>query len=196
MPGDRGRGGGALPPHHRRRPTRHPGRLLRPPGYPRPGADRGRAAHSPGQPLGWRLTEPVHDSTPVIQAPRKGSPMSVTPPQAATHPASLFTASGRSAAAEAELEHAVAGLIEEFLGTKVVSAPVDPAALAGRFAASELPTGSMRPERYLKVLAEDVVPYDNRNTSPRSLANMNQGLPGFMRPLARLLVAMNQNVTK
>ena len=54
----------------------------------------------------------------------------------------------------------------------------------------------MAPDDFVEHLAEDVVAYSNRIASPRSLAGMNQGLPYFMRPLAKLVTALNQNMTK
>ena len=68
----------------------------------------------------------------------------------------------------------------------------DLAALAEGFADSEVPTEPVTPAQYVEHLAANVVPYSNRIASPRSLAHMNQGLPYFMRPLARLLTAMVQ----
>ena len=122
--------------------------------------------------------------------------MSATLRRAAMSPASLFAFTEETAAAEVEFEEGISELIEEFSGGTGVSAPGDLGSLAERFAASEVPAGSLRPERYLQALRQDVIPYSNRVASPRCLAHMNQGLPGFMRPLARLVAAMNQNLTK
>src|SRR5262245_43190589 len=115
---------------------------------------------------------------------------------AAMSPAPLFAPTREAAAAEAEIDEVISDLIEDFLDGEDVSTPADPAALARRFLASEVPAGSLRPERYLEVLREGVMPYADRIASPRCLAHMNQGLPWFMRPLARLVAAMNQNLTK
>jgi glutamate decarboxylase len=122
--------------------------------------------------------------------------MLATFPRPALNPASLFASSEETAAAGVEIEAVISDMIEEFVRGQEVSAPADPDALAGRFSAGEIPAGSLRPERYLEVLRRDVLPYCNRIASPRCLAHMNQGLPGFMRPLARLVAAMNQNLTK
>ena len=111
-------------------------------------------------------------------------------------PVSLFAASEETAAADTRIEGVISDLIEEFLQGKDVAAPIDLAMLAQRFAAAEVPAGSLRPERYLEVLRHDVMPWSNQIASPRCLAHMNQGLPGFMRPLAQLVAAMNQNLTK
>src|SRR5262249_22309535 len=110
--------------------------------------------------------------------------------------ASLFLPSGATLAAERALDTQIGALIKDFLSARTVAAPANLAALAEGFADSELPDESMTPAEYVEHLAADVVPYSNRIASPRSLAHMNQGLPYFMRPLARLLTAMNQNLTK
>jgi glutamate decarboxylase len=120
--------------------------------------------------------------------------MLATLPRAALNPASLFAAT--EGAANADMEGAISELIAEFSRGKDVSAPADPDALAARFAANEMPAGSLQPERYLAVLREDVLPYSNRVASPRCLAHMNQGPPGFLALLARLVAALNQNLTK
>src|SRR5262245_31684913 len=122
--------------------------------------------------------------------------MLATVPRAQLNPASLFAPNKETEAADVEIEAMLSDMTEEFLTGKDVFEPADPDALAKRFAAGEVPASSLRPERYFEVLRRDVLPYSNRIASPRCLAHMNQGLPGFMRPLARLVAAMNQNMTK
>src|SRR5262249_3124048 len=123
------------------------------------------------------------------------TPMSTTTPPAVLNPASLF-ASTEEAAADGKMEEVISDLLTEFLRGKDVAAPADPEALAACFAAGEMPTGSLRPQRSLQVLREGVLPHSNRVASPRCLAHMSQGLPRFMPLLARLVAAMNQNLTK
>jgi glutamate decarboxylase len=110
--------------------------------------------------------------------------------------ASLFLPSPATLAAERALDGQIGALVMDFLRARHVAAPVDLAALAESFADSQLPEEPVTPCEYVEHLAANVVPYSNRIASPRSLAHMNQGLPYFMRPLARLLTAMNQNLTK
>ena len=110
--------------------------------------------------------------------------------------ASLFLPSRATLIAERALDKQIGTLMTSFLQAKTVAAPADLAALAEDFADSETPREPVTPARYVEHLAANVVPYSNRIASPRSLAHMNQGLPYFMRPLARLLTAMNQNLTK
>jgi glutamate decarboxylase len=121
--------------------------------------------------------------------------MLATIQHAAIGPAPLF-APTQEAAAEVDFDEGISELIGEFIEGSDVSMPADPVALTRRFQASHIPGGSMPLEDYLEVLKEDVVPYANRIASPRCLAHMNQGLPTFMQPLARLVAAMNQNLTK
>jgi hypothetical protein len=75
--------------------------------------------------------------------------MLATIPRAALNPASLFASTEETAAADVEIEEAISGLIEEFLRGNDVSAAADPGILAERFAAGEVPAGSLRPGRYL-----------------------------------------------
>ncbi len=110
--------------------------------------------------------------------------------------ASLFLTSRATLSAEGAIDRQIAALVTSFLRAKTVAAPADLAALAGTFTDSEVPAEPLSPARYVEYLAANVVPYCNRIAAPRSLAHMNQGLPYFMRSLARLLTAMNQNLTK
>src|SRR5262249_30347906 len=105
--------------------------------------------------------------------------------------ASLFLPSRATLIAERALDKQIRTLVTGFLQEKTVAAPADLAALAQDFADSEAPREPVTPARYVEQLAANVVPYSNRIAAPRSLAHMNQGLPYFMRPLARLLTAMN-----
>lgn len=94
------------------------------------------------------------------------------------------------------MDERVSVLIAGFLRARGVTTPADLAALAEGFADTELPDEPMTPADFVEHLAEDVVAYSDRIASPRSLAHMNQGLPYFMRPLAKLVTALNQNMTK
>jgi glutamate decarboxylase len=108
----------------------------------------------------------------------------------------LFAPSQATLAAERSMDERISVLIADFLRTKGVTAPTDLATLAEGFADTELPDEPMEPAEFIEHLAEDVVPYSNHIASSRCLAHMNQGLPYFMRPLAKLVTALNQNMTK
>jgi glutamate decarboxylase len=110
--------------------------------------------------------------------------------------ASLFEPSRATLGEERALDKQIGALVMDFLRARTVAAPADLTALAEGFADSEVPDEPVTPVEYVEHLAAQVVPYCNRISSPRSLAHMNQGLPYFMRPLARLVTAMNQNLTK
>lgn len=108
----------------------------------------------------------------------------------------LFLPGEACQAAEVSLDSQVTALASGFLQARSVAEPTCRASLASRFTDSEVPGEGVSPCRYAEWLASEVVPYSNRISSPLSLAHMNQGLPYFMRPLARLVTAMNQNLTK
>jgi glutamate decarboxylase len=110
--------------------------------------------------------------------------------------ATLFQPCRATLSAERALDKQIGALVTNFLLARHVAADTDLATLAEEFAGSEVPDEPVMPSQYVEHLAANVVPYSNRIASPRSLAHMNQGLPYFMRPLARLLTAMNQNLTK
>jgi glutamate decarboxylase len=114
----------------------------------------------------------------------------------ATDPASLFATDAAARAAEDGLDVAVSAMIDEFLRAPHVTTPADLAALTRRFSDSAIPDRRVEPMSYFAGVVEPVVAHSNRVSSPRCLAHMNQGTPYFVRPLARLLAAMNQNLTK
>lgn len=118
------------------------------------------------------------------------------PLRASNDPTAFFDPCEGTAVAEAEMDAEVSSLIESFLQPGPVAEPIEDTSLAGLFADCELPEDEQEPVRYLDKLARDVVRFSNRIASPRCLGHMNQGLPYFHRPLARLVTALNQNVTK
>jgi glutamate decarboxylase len=108
----------------------------------------------------------------------------------------IFAPSQATLTAERAMDERISALIVDFLRTRGVTARADLAALAEGFADADLPNEPMDPADFVEHLAEDVVPYSNRIAAPRCLAHMNQGLPYFMRPMAKLVTALNQNMTK
>jgi len=59
-----------------------------------------------------------------------------------------------------------------------------------------LPVGGMPPTQYFDFLFQNVVPFRVAVESPTFVGHMTSGLPAFISPLTRLMVALHQNVVK
>src|SRR5436309_269826 len=101
-----------------------------------------------------------------------------------------------AAGSESDIEQLVTnGLAHHFAHPprKAASACED---LAQRFQDSHVPPGPMPARSYLRYLFEDVVPYSVRTDDPQFVGHMTSALPAFVRPLGRIMTAINQNVVK
>lgn len=108
----------------------------------------------------------------------------------------LFSPRAGTSAAEQEFGRRVSSLVRDFLSAPDVSSDAPLRALADKFGESRLPTGPSDAADYLDYLAENVVAHSTRTASPRFIGHMTSALPYFVRQLAKLMTAMNQNVVK
>ena len=93
-------------------------------------------------------------------------------------------------------ESRVSEMIRDFLSAANFSSSIDFKMLVERFLESSIPERPGDVAGYLDLLQDDVVSHSTRTSSPRFIGHMTSALPSFMRPLARLMAAMNQNVVK
>lgn len=98
--------------------------------------------------------------------------------------------------AEELVEARVSRMIEGFFSESDFSSGIEFKSLVGRFLDSRIPTEPCEVVGYLDRLADDVVAHSTRTSSPRFIGHMTSALPCFMRPLGRLMAALNQNVVK
>lgn len=108
----------------------------------------------------------------------------------------LFALSEEALAAEGEIEARISASIRDFLCATDVSSDMELRALAESFVDSTIPPEPGDTSTYLASLHDHVVAHSIRMFSPRYLAHMNSALPYFVRPLGKLLIAMNQNMVK
>jgi glutamate decarboxylase len=108
----------------------------------------------------------------------------------------LFTTSEAEAFRERADEASVSRIVERLLRDPSVTTDIDVASLAERFKQSRVPTEPCDFADYLDYLTEHVIPHSIRTSSPRFIGHMTSALPYFVRPLARLMTAMNQNQVK
>ncbi|HEX5709397.1 MAG TPA: putative pyridoxal-dependent aspartate 1-decarboxylase [Pyrinomonadaceae bacterium] len=95
-----------------------------------------------------------------------------------------------------ENEERLNAVIQNFLRTTKINTPVTLDELAASFTSSVIPDGPGEVGEYLDYLVERVVAHSTHTSSPRFIGHMTSALPYFVRPLSKLLVAMNQNVVK
>ncbi len=108
----------------------------------------------------------------------------------------LFASSVITNSTEMLAESRVSEMIRDFLSAANFSSSIDFKVLVERFLESSIPERPGDVADYLDLLQDDVVSHSTRTSSPRFIGHMTSALPSFMRPLARLVAAMNQNVVK
>ncbi len=93
------------------------------------------------------------------------------------------------------LSHVTANM-EAIVRTAVVSTDVDFEELSSRFTSFDLPETPQSSAGYFEYLRDDVVSHSVNVASPHYIGHMTSSLPAFVRPLGRLLTALNQNLVK
>lgn len=118
------------------------------------------------------------------------------PDQVAARVRHLFSAGGGTQADEARMDARVDEMARGFLADPSTGSPGGMDELASPFADTRLTPAPRDPEEYLAWLQAHVVPHTVRVASPRFIGHMTSALPFFVRPVSRLMAAMNQNVVK
>lgn len=108
----------------------------------------------------------------------------------------LFATSAMTAAAERMCDARVSALAQEFVRTSAICTGIPLESLVARFQDSRIPNEPADMAAYLDELAQTVVLHATHTSSPRFIGHMTAALPYMMRPLAKLMAALNQNVVK
>jgi len=108
----------------------------------------------------------------------------------------IFGNSDEVMACEQDIEARVSKIINDFLLERSTNSEVGFQSLQASFKQSRLPVDPARAESYLDYLASNVISHSTHTSSPRFIGHMTSALPYFVRPLARLMTAINQNVVK
>ena len=112
------------------------------------------------------------------------------------HVRAWFASDGVTQASEKELDHRLDRMAREFLEAREASTDISLAELAGYFRESRVPEEPADLKAYLSALAEPVVRHSTHTASPRFIGHMTSALPYFVRPLSKLVTALNQNMVK
>ena len=108
----------------------------------------------------------------------------------------IFGNSDEAKACEQDFEARVSRIVNDFLLEKSTNSEVEFQSLQASFMQSRLPLDPASAESYLDYLASNVISHSTHTSSPRFIGHMTSALPFFLRPLAKLMTAMNQNVVK
>lgn len=108
----------------------------------------------------------------------------------------LFSPGPDAAARDEALEARVARIVSAYLRDESTTSVGGVEGMSGGFMDTTLGAGPRDPHEYLDYLDEEVVPHTIRVSSPKFIGHMTSALPFFLRPLTRLMTALNQNVVK
>jgi len=110
--------------------------------------------------------------------------------------AALFALPSDDLSLERELDDRISTLISEFLDSRNASSRMDLEMMATMLRDSNFRRAALNPFEYLDYINENIVAHSIHTSSPRFIGHMTTALPYFVRPLARLITAMNQNMVK
>ncbi|MGF1938037.1 MAG: pyridoxal-dependent aspartate 1-decarboxylase PanP [Nostoc sp. ChiQUE02] len=108
----------------------------------------------------------------------------------------LFAPSNNLISIEAKMGVQTDTLVDEFLNAINTNSDIDFNALVETFSDSQVPINPANFDNYLDYLANNVINHSIHTSSPRFIGHMTSALPCFVRPIAKLMTAMNQNVVK
>lgn len=95
-----------------------------------------------------------------------------------------------------ETDRRVSEVINEFIGGSEVSTDVRLNDLLTNFCKSEIPDKPLNVDEYIAFFNKNIIRHSTRTSSPRYIGHMTSALPYFIKPLAGLIVTLNQNVVK
>ncbi|KYC36592.1 glutamate decarboxylase [Scytonema hofmannii PCC 7110] len=108
----------------------------------------------------------------------------------------LFASSSQTTSIEDKIDNIIHDLSQEFLSTVNANTDIDINSLLGKFCESKIPLEPANFESYLQDLGKNVITHSIHTSSPQFIGHMTSALPCFVRPLAKLMTAMNQNAVK
>lgn len=108
----------------------------------------------------------------------------------------LFAVTEESKSEENKLDAITDALSRQFLSASNTNTEIGLAELAEKFKETEIPLDSTQAGDYVNLLARDIVAHAIQTSSPRFIGHMTSALPYFLRPVAKLITAMNQNMVK
>jgi putative pyridoxal-dependent aspartate 1-decarboxylase len=108
----------------------------------------------------------------------------------------LFVSSSHVTSIESQIDEITDKFSQNFLSTIDANTDIDLDSLLSNFSDSQIPAQPASLESYLKYIDNNIVAHSIHTSSPRFIGHMTSALPCFVRPLAKLMTAMNQNAVK
>jgi glutamate decarboxylase len=108
----------------------------------------------------------------------------------------LFASSHHAAFTEEKMHDKFTAITSAFLEEDYASSDIHFNSLLENFCDSNVPDKPSNFESYIEDLANNVISHSIHTSSPRFIGHMTSALPSFVQPLAKLMMAMNQNVVK
>ncbi|MBZ8179846.1 pyridoxal-dependent aspartate 1-decarboxylase PanP [Oscillatoria salina] len=108
----------------------------------------------------------------------------------------LFAMSEQLASERKEINEKFTNLTEDFLAEDRPTTTIEFNSLLEKFSDVNIPVEPTNFESYLDYLANNVIAHSVHTGSPKFIGHMTSALPYFVQPLAKLMMAMNQNVVK
>jgi len=97
---------------------------------------------------------------------------------------------------ETQIDEIVEDFSQNFLIADSTNTNVDIEWIIKNFGDSKIPAQPTNFESYFRYLNENVVAHSIHTSAPQFIGHMTSALPAFVRPLAKLMTAMNQNAVK
>ena len=108
----------------------------------------------------------------------------------------MFAMSETASEAERRCDERVSEIIRSFLSTSDINTDIDLSPLADKFRDSQIPEAPTGFEHYIDCLDSNVIFHSINTSSPRFIGHMTAALPFYVRPLGKLMMAINQNLVK
>ena len=108
----------------------------------------------------------------------------------------MFVMSETASAAERRGDEQVSEIARVFLSANGINTAIELKRLADNFRDSMIPEEPTPFEDYLNYLGDNVVFHSINTSSPRFIGHMASALPFYVRPLGKLMMAINQNLVK
>ncbi|MBH8571751.1 putative pyridoxal-dependent aspartate 1-decarboxylase [Nostocaceae cyanobacterium CENA369] len=108
----------------------------------------------------------------------------------------MFASGDRVNSLEKKIDEITERISQDFLSSIDSNTNIDLDFILENFSDSKIPVQPTNFESYLKYIDNNVVAHSIHTSSPRFIGHMTSALPSFVRPLAKLMTAMNQNAVK
>jgi glutamate decarboxylase len=108
----------------------------------------------------------------------------------------VFTLPESESSTLAQIDREISENLRGFLQERIVAGDIAPANLEQDFMETKIPEDPIWVSEQTEFLLSKVVAQSVHTSSPRFIGHMTSALPYFMMPLAKIMIALNQNVVK